>query len=212
MSLTMQALELNQEFNQLASDDQIRKTVQALEANGIHSIVFETGNEAREYVMNMIPNGVEVYNPPSRTSDEIGLTKDIESSTNFQPVRSRLKSLNRTTQRREIRRLISSPDVVIGSVHAITEQGEVLIASASGSQLSSEASGADSVIWVVGTQKLVTTLEEGLRRIREYSYPLENTRTLQAYGKPSAINKILIVNGEQPGRITLILVKENLGV
>jgi prefoldin subunit 5 len=211
MSLTMQALELNQEFDHLASDDQIAITVQALEAHGIHTIVFGTGSEAREYILNMIPLGAEVYNPPSRTLDEIGLTQEIELSTNFQPVRSRLYSLDRITQQREIRKLISSPEVVIGSVHAITEKGEVLIASASGSQLSSEVSGADSVIWVVGTQKLVSTLEEGLRRIREYSYPLENTRTLQVYGKPSAINKILIVNGEQPGRITLILVKESLG-
>ncbi len=211
MSLTMQTLELKQEFNHLASDDQITKTVQALEANGIHTIVFETGSAAREYIVNMIPNGVEVYNPPSRTLDEIGLTTEIESSVNFQAVRSRLHSLDRITQQHEIRKLISSPNLVIGSVHAVTEKGEVLIASASGSQLGSAASGADLVIWVVGTQKLVSTLEEGLRRIREYSYPLENTRTLQAYGKPSAINKILIVNGEQPGRITVILVRENLG-
>jgi L-lactate utilization protein LutC len=211
MSLSMPALELNQEFNQLASEDQIAKTVKALEANGIHTIVFESGSEAREYVMKMIPHGVEVYNPPSRTLEEIGLTPEIESSTIFQPVRSRLHSLDRITQQREIRKLISSPDVVIGSVHAITEKGEVLLASASGSQLGSAALGADSVIWVAGTQKLVSTLEDGLRRIREYSYPLENTRTLQVYGKPSAINKILIVNGEQPGRITMILVKENIG-
>src|SRR5215510_14055022 len=196
MSLTMQALELNQEFNHLASDDQIRKTAQALEANGIHAIVFETRNEAHDYVMNMIPNSVEVYNPPSRTLDEIGLTNDIESSPRFQPMRSHLHALDRITQQREIRRLISSPDVVIGSVHAITEKGEILIASASGSQLGSAASGAASVIWVVGTQKLVSTLEAGLRRIRQYSYPLENTRTLQVYGRPSAINKILIVSGE----------------
>jgi acyl-CoA hydrolase len=160
----------------------------------------------------MIPSGVDVYNPPSRTLDEIGLTADIASSENFQSVRSRLGSLNRTTQQREIRKLISSPDVVIGSVHAITEQGEVLLASASGSQLGSAAAGADKVIWVVGIQKLVHTLEEGFRRIREYSYPLENMRTLQAYGKPSAINKILIVSGEQQsGRITILFVKENLG-
>jgi LUD domain len=161
--------------------------------------------------MSLIPAGVQVYNPPSRTVDQIGLRAGIESSTDFQSLGSRLHSLDRVTQRAEIRKLISSPDVVIGSVHAITEKGEVLIASASGSQLSSIASGAGQVIWVAGTQKLVSTLEEGFRRVREYSYPLENTRALQVYGKPSAINKILIVNGELPGRITLILVKEHLG-
>ena len=151
MTVIMEPLELNKEFNHAASNEQIEKTVQALESNGIHAIVFETGSEAHEYVMSIIPPGTEVYNPPSRTLDEIGLTADIESSENFQPVRSRLGSLNRTTQQREIRKLISIPDIVIGSVHAITEQGEVLVASASGSQLGSAAAGASKVIWVVGT-------------------------------------------------------------
>ena len=208
---TWDTLEINQEFNRAASDQQIARTVQALERNGIDTIVFETGDEAREYVLSLIPAGVQVYNPPSRTVDQIGLRAAIESSTHIQSLQSRLHSLDRVTQRAEIRKLISSPDVVIGSVHAITEKGEVLIASASGSQLSSIASGADKVIWVVGTQKLVSTLDDAFRRIREYSYPLENIRAQQIYGKPSAINKILIVNGELPGRITLVLVKQNLG-
>lgn len=207
----LETLELNQEFSRLASDEQIAVTVQALEANGIHTMVVESGDEAREYVMSLLPAGVQVYNPPSRTVDEIGLRAAIESSTSFQSLGARLHALDRVTQRAEMRKLISSPDVVISSVHAITEMGEVLIASASGSQLSATASGADKVIWVVGIQKLVATLEEGFRRIREYSYPLENIRAQQVYGKPSAINKILIVRGELPGRITTILVKQNLG-
>src|SRR5512147_565219 len=191
---TLEALEVNKEFTRLASNEQIARTVQALKTNGIQAIVAETGEEARETVMSLIPAGVQVYNPPSRTVDQIGLRAAIESSTNFRSLHSRLHSLDRVTQRAEIRKLISSPDVVIGSVHAITEMGEVLIASASGSQLSSIASGAEKVIWVVGTQKLVSSLEEGFRRIREYSYPLENLRAQQVYGRPSAINKILIVN------------------
>ncbi len=200
-----------QEFNRLASDEQVERTARALEANGIHAVVFETGQEARAYAWSLIPAGAWVYNPPSRTMDQIGLTEEIGSATHFQPVRARLQSLDRTTQQREIRALVSSPDVVIGSVHAITEKGEIMIASASGSQLGSAAAGAGMVIWVAGTQKLVADLEEGFRRIRQYSLPLEDQRTRQVYGRPSAINKILIVNGELPGRITLILVKQNLG-
>jgi hypothetical protein len=202
----------NQEFTQLASEEQITKTVQALEAHGIRTVVVETGEEARSRVLDLIPPGVEVYNSVSRTLELIGLAADIEHATWFQPVRARLRSLDRTTQQQEMRRLTASPDVLVGSVHAITEQGQVLIASAVGIQLSSAAYGAGSVIWVVGTQKLVRTLEDGLRRIQEYSYPLEDVRTRQVYGQPSAINKLLIVNGEMlPGRITIVLVKQNLG-
>ncbi len=207
----MQTIILNHEFTRLASDEQIEKTVQALEANGMQVRVFESGDEAREFVLSQIPSGAVVYNPPSRTLEEIGLKTDIESATRFRPLRARLATLDKIKDLAEYRKLVASPDVTVGSVHAITEQGEVMLASATGSQLGSAAVGAGRVIWVAGTQKLVPTLEEGLRRIREYSYPLEDARTRQVYGTPSAVNKILIVNGEQPGRITIALVKQNLG-
>jgi L-lactate utilization protein LutB len=207
----MTTLVPNQEFSHPAAEERVKRTAAALEANGMHVIVLASREEARSCVLEIIPSGTEVYNPPSRTLEQIGLAGDIEHSTTFQPLRARAFSMDRKTQRREIRRLIASPDVVVGSVHAITEQGQVLIASASGSQLGAAVFGAGTVIWVVGTQKLVPTLEEGFRRIREYSHPLEDARTREAYGQASAINKILVVNGEQPGRITVVLVKEELG-
>jgi len=200
------------EFTQLASEEQIARTVQALEAHGIRAVVFETGEEARIYVLDLIPSGAEVYNSPSRSLELIGLAEDIEHPTRFQSVRARLHSLDRVTQRNEMRKLGASPDVLVGSVHAITEKGEIMIASAVGSQLGPAASGAGTVIWVVGTHKLVRTLEDGFRRIREHSLPLESERTQQVYGQASAINKLLIVNGEAyPGRITIVLVKQQLG-
>jgi L-lactate utilization protein LutC len=209
--LTLQTLTPNLEFTHLASEEQIAKTRRALEANRMQTIVVETGDEARERVLDMIPEGAQVYNSTSRTLDQIRLAEAIENSPKFQAIRPRLRALDRATQRREIRRLSASPDVLVGSVHAITEVGQVLVASASGSQLGPAAFGAGLVIWVVGTQKIVRTLEDGFRRIREYSYPLEDVRTRKVYGQPSAINKILIVNGELPERIKIILVKQNLG-
>ena len=201
----------NREFSQLASDEQVTHAAQGLEARGLHTIVVETGEEARALVSNLIPAGANVYDPPSQTLDQIGLLTELQTRTDVQRTRERIQALDRQTQQPEIRRLTSTPDVVVGSVHAITEQGEVMLASATGSQMGSAAFGASSVIWVVGTQKIVPSLEEGFRRIREYSYPLEDERTRKVYGRSSAIKKILIVNGEQPGRITVVLVKENLG-
>src|SRR5947209_4811128 len=200
------------EFTQLASEEQIARTVLALEAHGIRTVVFESGEEAKAYVLDRIPAGVEVYNSPSRTLELIGLAEEIEHPTRFQSARARLHSLDRVTQRNEMRKLGASPDVLVGSVHTITEQGEIMIASAVGSQLGPAASGAGAVIWVVGTQKLVRTLEDGFRRIRQHSLPLESERTQRVYGQASAINKLLIVNGEAyPGRITIVLVKLLLG-
>lgn len=203
----------NQEFTQLASEDQIMQTMQALEAHGIRTVVVETGEEARRRVLELIPDRAEVYNSPSHTLEVIGLESDILQATRFVPVRARLQTLDHTKEQRERRRVTASPDVLVGSIQAITQTGQVLLASASGSQLSSAAAGAGQIIWVVGSQKLVRTLEEGLQRIQEYCLPLEDVRTRQVYGQPSAINKLLIVQGEHiPGRITIILVKQPLGV
>ncbi len=201
----------NLEFTRLASEEQIAKTVQSLEANGMTTRVVETAEKARQTVLALIPPGAEIYNPPSRTLEQIGLTTDILSSGRFQPLRDRLSSLDRVKQEREYRQLIAGTEVIVGSVHAITSRGQILIASATGSQIAAAVFGAMKVIWVAGTQKLVPTLDEGLRRIWEYSFPLEDERTRQAYGQPSAVNKILTINGEYPGRITVVLVKQNLG-
>lgn len=202
----------DQEFTRLASEDQLAQTVQALEARGIRTVVVETGEEARSRVLDLIPDGAQVYSSPSHTLETIGLEVDILQATRFQPVRALLHALDRATQQREVRRLVASPDVLVGSVQAITHTGQVLIASASGSQLSPAAAGAGKVIWVVGTHKLVPTLDDGQRRIQEYCYPLEDMRTHRVYGQASAINKLLIVQGEHvPGRITIVLIKQPLG-
>src|SRR5439155_21913563 len=130
----------------------------------------------------------------------------------YDAIRPQLYAMDRETQGREMRKLGSAPDYVVGSVHAVTEEGALLVASFSGSQLGPYASGAGQVIFVVGTQKIVPDLETGLRRIREYSYPLEDARAFEAYGMHSGVNKILIINREiTPGRVSVVLVKEQLG-
>lgn len=203
----------DQEFTQLASQDQIARTVHALNAHGIRTVVVETGEQARSLVLDLIPDGAEVYNSASRTLESIGLEADILHATRFRPVRARLQALDHSTQQRELRQLVASPDVLVGSVQAITEAGQVLLASNSGSQLSSAAAGAGTVLWVVGTHKLVGTLDEGLRRIQAHCWPIEDVRARKVYGQPSAINKLLIVQGEHtPGRIAIVLVKQQLGV
>src|SRR5260370_21179132 len=108
-------------------------------------------------------------------------------------------------ERSAMRRLAASPEYVVGSVHALTEGGSLLIASASGRQLGPLASGAGQVILVIGAQKIVSDVAAGLRRIYEYCYPLEDARARQAYGVPSGVNNILIINkAVTPGRLTAI--------
>ena len=106
----------------------------------------------------------------------------------------------------------STPDFIVGSVNAITRQGEVLIASNTGSQLAAYASGAEKVIWVVGAQKIVENLDGGFKRITDYVLPLESERLKKLFGVPSNVSQILIFNkAVGPSRVTIIFVNENLG-
>ena len=144
--------------------------------------------------------------------DVSGITDELERSGRYRPVRAEIAGMDRKTQGDEIRRRTSAPDVMLGSVHAVTETGSLLTASMGGSQLGPYVSGAGRVILVVGTQKIVSDLEEGLRRINEYAFPLEDARAQAAYGIHSAVNKVLIINREiVPDRITVVLVDEVLG-
>jgi LUD domain len=202
----------NLDFTQLASNEKIAATQEALNANNIQTVVVDTAKEARQYVLSLLPEGAEVHMGASRTLDQIGLTADIEESGRYQAIRPQLRQLDRMTQGREWRKLASSPDFMLGSVHAVTEQGQVLVASGGGSQIGPYASGAGTVIWVVGAQKLVRTLEDGLRRVQEYAYPLEDERMREATGRSTHLNQILIINGSlQPNRLKLVIFKKQLG-
>jgi YkgG family uncharacterized protein len=204
--------EAEAEFTVVAPKQQILAVAGALEGNGVTCIVAGSGAEAREAVRSILPVGAEVYNNTSRTLEVTGVAEDIERSGQYQPLRPRLYQMDREMQGREMRQLSASPDWVVGSAHAVTQQGSLLIASASGSQLAPIASGAGHVIFVIGAQKIVPDFNTGLRRIYEYCFPLEDRRARQAYGVPSGVNNILVINNViAPGRVTAILVSEPLG-
>lgn len=201
-------------WNQLPSKETIDKTINALKKNGIDTQIVETGSEAKKIVLDLIPKGSEVMTMTSITLDAIGLSEEInEEGSKFKPVRDKLYAMNRATETQEMNRLGAAPEYAVGSVHAVTEDGYVLIASNTGSQLPAYGYGALKVVWVVGAQKIVKDTEEGLKRIYEHSLPLESERAKKAYGVAgSSVNKILIINKEvQPQRITLVLVNEVLG-
>jgi len=184
----------------------------------MRAIVVDTGDEARHQVFELLPAGAQVMTMGSRTFETIGVAEeinepeDVGGERRYNAVRPKLMAMDRQTQGPEMRRMGASPDIVIGSAQAITEQGEVFIASASGSQLAAFVYGAGTVIWVVGSQKIVSNREAAFKRIYEYSLPLEDQRAREAYGIGSGVNKVLIVNREFiPDRISVILVKQELG-
>jgi len=199
-------------FALLASDVQIKRTVQALEANNIHVIVTEDGADAKKTLFELIPANAEVFTSSSETLNALGVAEEIDKSGRYNSVREKMSMMDRKTQNREMEKLGATPEYMVGSVQAVTEIGEVIIASKTGSQMSGYVAAAAHVIWVVGTQKIVPTLDDGMERVEDYVLPLENARALKAFGVASSINKLLIVSKEfKPGRTTMILVKEKLG-
>jgi acyl-CoA hydrolase len=203
---------LNKEFAKLASDEQIERTARALEANGIQVRIAETGEEAKRMFFELVPDGSEVFLGASVTLEALGIREVIDKSGRFDALRPKMFALDRKTQGREIRKLGGAPDYAAGSVNAVTEDGYVMIASNTGSQLSPYAASAGKVIWVAGAQKIVKDLNEGFKRIYEYVYPLEDVHMHQLYNIGTGVNKILIIHREiRPDRITMIIVKEELG-
>jgi hypothetical protein len=203
---------IRRRFGTVADDARVRRTASALEANGINVVRATDAAEAKRIVLGLIPDGSQVHNGASQSLEAAGIIDELERSGRYEPLRPRIWSMDRKSQADEIRRLSAAPDVMLGSVHAVTETGSLLAASMSGSQLGPYAIGAGRVILVVGTQKIVSDLEEGLRRIDEYAFPLEDARAQESYGIHSAVNKVLIINREiTPGRITVVLVDEVLG-
>lgn len=202
----------NEEFAKLATDERIERTASALEANNIHTLIAKDGEEAKRLFFELVPHGAEVFLGASVTLETLGIRDEIDKSGKYDALRPKMFAMDRATQGREIRKLVGAPDYAAGSVHAVTEDGCVLIASNTGSQLGPYASGAGKVIWVVGAQKIVKDVNEGLRRIEEYSYPLEEVHMQELYKMSTNVNKVLIVNREiRPNRITMIIVKEELG-
>jgi hypothetical protein len=203
---------LRRRFGTVADDARVNRTAAALEANGMRALRAANAAEAKQLVLGLIPDGSQVHSGASQSLEASGIIAEIEGSSRYEALRPRIWSLDRETQAEEIRRLSAAPDVMLGSVHAVTETGALLTASMSGSQLGPYASGAGQVILVVGTQKIVSDLDEGLSRINDYSLPLEDARAQEAYGIRSAVNKVLIVNREiVAGRLTVVLVDEPLG-
>ena len=209
----IQRTPVNVAFAEPASSAAVDRTAEAMRARTFTVEVVSDGAAARDMLLSLIPDGAEVGQGASMTLDTIGVTEAIEKSGRYDAIRPRTRAMDRATQMREISKLAAAPDYQINSVQAVTEDGRLVLASFGGSQLGPVVSGAGKVILVVGAQKIVPDLATAFRRIEEYSLPIEDVKLLEAYGRHSAINKTLIVNGDvSPGRITVILVREPVGV
>jgi hypothetical protein len=184
-----------------------------LRSHNIEAILVTTAAEARAAALAMIPDGAEVHSGKSKTLEDIGLYSELVESGRYDALRPRLFKMDRQTQGREMRKLVAAPDVMLGSVAAVTTDGTLVAASATGSQLGPYAAGAGRLILIVGSQKLVPDLDAALRRINEVVFPYENAQVRERLGVDTVLEKVLLIYGEWlPGRTTVVFVREPVGV
>lgn len=203
-------------FTKPATKRRLEKTLANLSKNGIDAQIVQTGQEARDKVLSLIPAGAEVMTMTSITLEQLGLTQEINESGKYKSVKNKLSLMDRKTQGQEMQKEGAAAQWSIGSIHAVTEKGNVYVASNSGSQMPGYAYGSANVIWVASTKKIVKDANEAIERINEHIVPLESERARKAYNLPDSFNtfvsKLLIFNRELiPNRVKMVFVNEDLG-
>ena len=205
--------QLQEDYASPVAEETIQRVAQRMRERNIEVVVVDDGDQARKVVLERLPEGAEVHSGKSKTIQDAGIFGAIHDEDRYDALRPRIFKMDRQTQAREIRKLISGPDFMLGSVNAVTEDGVLVAASASASQLGPYASTAGKVILVVGSQKIVPDLETALRRIRDYVLPWEDSQVRKAMNIGSFVGKILLIEREWvSGRMTVILVRKPIGI
>ncbi len=204
---------MSEKWNKLPDEATIEKATQAVKNRGIEVIRVKDRTEAMQKIKEILPRGAELMTGGSTTLEEIGFTDLLKSGKHpYNNLKDKLFAEKDPQKQAELRRTSVTANYFLGSVHAISQNGEMVIASASGSQLPSYTFSSPNVIWIAGAQKITKNLDEAMQRVREYVLPLEDARMKKEGYPGSTIGKLLIFEREvMPRKITLILVKEKLG-
>jgi len=201
------------DFAAPASQAEVDSLAANLRERNFEVVIVDSAVGVKDAVMSRIPEGAQVHSGKSMTLEDSGVFKELMESDRYDFIRRRTMKMDRATQGDEIRKLSAAPDVMLGSVQAVTEAGQLVVTSASGSQIGPYASGAGKLILVIGSQKIVPDLDAAFRRIQEYVFPWEDARLREQLGIGTAITRTLIIERDfRPGRTTVLLVREPIGI
>jgi acyl-CoA hydrolase len=201
------------DYSAPASEEKLEALAERLRARNFEAVIVDDGDHAKAEVLNRIPDGATIHSGKSKTLEDAGIFQELIEDERRDFIRRKTMKMDRRTQMREIQLMGATPDVMINSAHAVTEAGQIVITSASGSQLGPLASGAGKVIFVIGSQKIVPDLDMAFRRIRDHVFPYEDARLREQLGVGTMIARTLILDQDYtPGRTTVILVRQPIGV
>ena len=201
------------DFSAPASEAQLEALADQLRARNFEVVIVDDASQAKDEVLKRIPEGASIHSGKSKTLEDAGIFEELMQKDEYDFIRKRTSKMDRQTQRDEIRRAWAAPDVMLSSAHAVTENGQIIITSASGSQIGPIASGAGHLILVIGSQKLVPDLDTAFERIKQYVFPYEDARLREQMGVGTKITRTLILEQDfLPGRTTIVLVRQPIGV
>ncbi len=200
------------EFAEPTSEATLEAVAERLRARNFEVVIVDDGAAAKAEVLSRVPEGSQVHSGKSKTLEDAGIFDEFMNNENYDFIRRRTMKMDRNTQRDEMRKAGAAPDIMVNSAHAVTETGQIVMTSATGSQIGPIASGAGRLILVIGSQKVVPDLDTAFRRIEDYVIPYEEDRLNVAHGV-AKMNRTLILEGDHtPGRTTIILVRQPIGV
>jgi hypothetical protein len=200
------------EYAVAASSAELEQLAARLRERNFEAVIVDTATAAKAAVLERIPDGSEVHSAKSKTLEDIDLAQELMETDRFDFLRNTYMKMDRNTQAREMRKLVAAPDIMLGSVNAITEAGQMVEASASGSQMGPYSAASGKLILVVGSQKIVPDIDTAFRRIRDYVMPYEDGRLRAQMGIGTKLARILILEQDfMPGHTTVILVKQPVG-
>ena len=199
-------------FAEPTSEATLEAVAERLRARNFEVVIVDDGAAAKAEVLSRVPEGSQVHSGKSKTLEDAGIFDEFMNNENYDFIRRRTMKMDRNTQRDEMRKAGAAPDIMVNSAHAVTEAGQIVMTSATGSQIGPIASGAGKLILVIGSQKVVPDLDMAFRRIEDYVIPYEEDRLNVAHGV-AKMNRTLILEGDHtPGRTTIILVRTPIGV
>jgi L-lactate utilization protein LutC len=205
------------EYETLANKESVEKTIKGLSEMNIQAEVVKNGAEALEKIKSYIPSGASIMNGASTTLEQIGYQEYLKSGKHpWKNLHAIILEEKDPAKQAQLRREAIISEYYLGSVHALAETGEFVVASNSGSQLPHIVYSSPNLILVVSTKKIVPTLQEAMQRLNEHVVPLEDARMKKVYGPESGtrVSKIVQFRFEAPytqRKIRMILVEENLG-
>ena len=199
-------------FVEPASEVKLEALAERMRARNFEVVIVDDGAAVKAEVLSRVPEGSQVHSGKSKTLEDAGIFDEFMNNENYDFIRRRTMKMDRNTQLDEMRKAGAAPDIMVNSAHAVTEAGQIVMTSATGSQIGPIASGAGKLILVIGSQKVVPDLDTAFRRIEDYVIPYEEDRLNVAHGV-ARMNRTLILEGDHtPGRTTIVLVRQPIGV